>query len=97
MNESPEHTGDQPALLVHNEFATVLLTVSHNAHMLEVKDVRTGRAIVLDPLELESLTRLTRSDTARLVDPSAPRVADQDGEAWELVPGEGEEPDFSNV
>ena len=97
MNQPAEHTDEQRALLVHNEFATVLLTVSPNAHMLEIKDVRTGRAIVLDPLELESLTRLTRSDTARLVDPSAPRTAGEDGEAWELVPGEGEEPDFSNV
>ncbi len=78
-----------------NEFASVVLERDPDARgaLLRVLDLRTGRAVSLDPLELEALTRLTRDDLTALVDPSFPGFAGgrRTPDGIELVPGEGEE------
>jgi hypothetical protein len=83
------------AILVRNEFATVALDRDPGATeaLVRIVDMRTGRAVSLDPLELEALTRLTRDDLTALVDPSFPGVRGERplGARAELVPGEGEE------
>ena len=80
-------------MLIRNEFATVALEPDPSADrtLVRITDVRTGRQVSLDPLELEALTRLTRDDLSVLVDPSFGGLT---GERHllreELVPGEGE-------
>ncbi|HZU16695.1 MAG TPA: hypothetical protein VFD01_08900 [Candidatus Dormibacteraeota bacterium] len=82
-------------LLVRNEFASVALERDPGAGeaLVRVLDLRTGRAVSLDPLELEALTRLTRDDLTALVDPSFAGLggARRTPAGIELVPGEGEE------
>ena len=81
-------------MVVRNEFATVLLEPEGEADqsVVRITDLRTGRQVSLDPLELEALTRLSRDDLTILVDPSFPGLAgDRRFELREeLVPGEGE-------
>jgi hypothetical protein len=52
------HAGVSGALLIANEFAevTVQKVHTHNGVRLEVRSPRLGRSILLDALQLESLT-----------------------------------------
>lgn len=87
---------DGARMRLDNEFATVDLELMRGGQILRVTDSRTGLYIDLDPLEVEALTRLGPDDLDLLVSPSflglsGGVIAADD----ELVPGEGEEPDFS--
>jgi hypothetical protein len=55
--------------VLRNEFALVEVSVvdTGNGRALRVRDAESGRVIVLDPLELEALTRLDHADFGRLV------------------------------
>jgi hypothetical protein len=57
---------------VSNEFATVETSLVEvpGGTLLKLHDIRHGRSIVLDALEVESITRLTHGDFRSLVDPN---------------------------
>lgn len=57
---------------ISNEFARVVVEVivTDNGCRLSVRDVRHGTEVVLDPIELEALTRLTPDGVEILVNPS---------------------------
>ena len=61
----------QVPLHLHNEFASVRVRVdrSANGERLEVLDVRSGHAILLDPLELERLAWARHDQLAGVVAP----------------------------
>lgn len=58
--------------IYQNEFAMVEVTrfVTGTGPRLRIRDLSSGNEIFLDPVELESLTRLRHVDLAPLVDPS---------------------------
>jgi hypothetical protein len=55
--------------ILRNEFALVEITVvdAGNGPALSIRDADSGRSIVLDPLELEALTRCKHADFGPLV------------------------------
>jgi hypothetical protein len=59
-------------LQLRSEFGsvTVALDESGNGPRLEITNRNNGRRILLDPLELASLTWLTHADLALFLDPS---------------------------
>jgi hypothetical protein len=62
-----------PARLeLDNEFASVAVMVDERANgpRLLITDLRNGRRVYLDPLELASLTWLTHDDLGPFLDPS---------------------------
>ena len=61
----------QAPLHLRNEFASVRVRVDRtaNGERLEVLDVRSGRAILLDPLELERLAWTRHDQLAGVVAP----------------------------
>ena len=63
---------DLTATTISNEFARVAVEVivTDNGCRLSLRDVRHGTEVVLDPIELEALTRLTPDGLEILVDPS---------------------------
>ena len=79
---------------VQNEFASVGVELDASGVYLHITDLSSGVGVSLDPLELEAITRLGPSDRRSMVDPSFLGLA-SDGGFIELVPGEGEEPDFA--
>ena len=75
----PEPGGSRDSVLrIANEFATVeVWPVEVNGDTcLMVLDVRHKRWVQLDPLVLESVTRLDTEDFGRLVDPSFAGIAE---------------------
>ncbi len=66
---TPRGDGATVRALLRSEFALVEITVvdSGNGPALRLRDVETGRSIVLDPLELEALTRCKHADFGPLV------------------------------
>lgn len=67
---------DAPASMVlHNEFATVTLSVDMNANgpRLKIVDQRSGEVGFLDPLELECLVWARGNQLEALLDPGATR------------------------
>lgn len=64
--------------VIRNEFSHVFvkLDLSANGMRLMVKDIRTGKVIYLDPLELESLAWSTHGDLRHVLDPSLTRWKD---------------------
>lgn len=62
--------GERIEFLVGNEFATVAVEYVRDYSLLRIRDVRSGLSVLVDPLELEAMTRLTREDFSALVDPS---------------------------
>ena len=71
MGERARPDGDDATIraLLRNEFALVEIAVVDpgNGPALHIRDVETGRSIVLDPLELEALTRCKHADFGPLV------------------------------
>lgn len=63
-----------------NEFAAVSVEQDHsgNGPRLKIRDAHTGKAVFLDPLELESLAWARHEDLAALLDPSLGRWSDGD-------------------
>jgi hypothetical protein len=68
--EQPVPAG--PAEIYQNEFAMVEVGrhETETGPRLHIRDLSSGNEIFLDPVELESLTRLRHVDLAPLVDPS---------------------------
>jgi hypothetical protein len=62
---------EQAPLHLRNEFASVRVRLDHTANgdRLEVLDVRSGQAILLDPLELERLAWARHDQLAAVVAP----------------------------
>ncbi len=60
-----------------NEFARVRVEkdVAANGPRLMIQDIKTGKQIFLDPLELESLAWAVHEDLAPLLDPGRPYTA----------------------
>ena len=58
-------------LIVGNEFARVAVSLdtAANEPRLRLEDLRSGRRILLDALEVASLTFLSHADFEALVDP----------------------------
>jgi hypothetical protein len=79
---------------VQNEFASVGIELDASGAYLHITDLRSGVGVSLDPLELEAITRFGPGDRRSMVDPSFLGLG-SDGAFVELVPGEGEEPDFA--
>ncbi|MGH3756731.1 hypothetical protein [Actinophytocola sp.] len=67
--------GAPPSMVLHNEFATVTLSVDSDANgpRLKIVDQRSGQVGFLDPLELESLVWARRNQLEALLDPGATR------------------------
>ncbi|MGA2410826.1 MAG: hypothetical protein ABSG46_10630 [Candidatus Binataceae bacterium] len=65
---------DKPAqpLVLASEFATVEVSRddSGNGPRLLIRDLRTGRGVMLDPLELAALTWMRHDELAPFLDPS---------------------------
>jgi hypothetical protein len=57
---------------IENEFASVDIVIHRlvNGALMEISDPRSRKRILLDPLELEALTRLTMEERRAHVDPS---------------------------
>ena len=68
-----------PQWVLKNEFAMVEISVRDrkDGPMLEIVDAENGTSIMLDPLELEALTRFPHKALAPLLDPSGLSVIDQ--------------------
>lgn len=71
-------------LSLSNEFGAVAVEVDEHANgpRLRVEDLRSGRTIHLDPLELASLTWLTHERLGPFLDPSQTGWSSDQG-AWE--------------
>jgi len=71
-------------LRLGNEFGTVAVSVDEQANgpRLRIEDLRSGRVIHLDPLELASLTWLTHHRLGPFLDPSQTGWRSDEG-AWE--------------
>ena len=71
-----------------SEFARVRveLDTSGNGPRLLVQDLKTGKAIYLDPLELETLAWMRHEDLAAFLDPGHRRWRDEGGEDVDTVP-----------
>ncbi len=61
-----------------SEFAHVRVTIdsSGNGPRLKIEDIKTGQAMFLDPLELETLAWLRHEDLRSFMDPSSGRWMD---------------------
>ncbi|WP_213455080.1 hypothetical protein [Rhizomonospora bruguierae] len=71
MSHHPQSVGTARGLTASNEFATVLVErVGDDPALLRISDLRRGRSVVLDPLELEAITRMSRDEIRALADPS---------------------------
>ncbi len=79
--ETP-HDGGR--LQLENEFGKVVvaLDLSANGPRLRIEDLRNGRSIHLDPLELASLTWLTHDRLGPFLDPSQTGWRSDEG-AWD--------------
>lgn len=78
MSRHPAADGAARGLTVSNEFATIVVErVGDNPALLRISDQRRGRSVVLDPLELEALTRMSRDEIKVLADPSYPGIFGQ--------------------
>lgn len=57
---------------LNNEFATVEIERddSGNGPRLKIRDARSGRAVMLDPLELSALAAIRHDELAPFLDPS---------------------------
>lgn len=66
MNQTAE------PMVLANEFATVELSRddSGNGPRLLIRDLRTGRGVLLDPLELAALTWVRHEELEPFLDPS---------------------------
>lgn len=73
-----------PVLRLGNEFGTVAVSVDEQANgpRLRIEDLRSGRVIHLDPLEVASLTWLTHHRLGPFLDPSQTGWRSDEG-AWE--------------
>jgi hypothetical protein len=71
---------------VKNEFAHVVVELDQSGHSprLRVTDVYAGKAILLDPMELEALAWASHDDLATLVDPGR-RWSQEAAAAWAVV------------
>lgn len=71
-------------LSLSNEFGSVAVEVDEHANgpRLRIEDLRSGRTIHLDPLELASLTWLTHERLGPFLDPSQTGWRSDQG-AWE--------------
>ncbi len=71
-------------LRLGNEFGTVAVSVDEQANgpRLRIEDLRSGRVIHLDPLEVASLTWLTHHRLGPFLDPSQTGWRSDEG-AWE--------------
>jgi len=60
---------EQGAVVLRSEFATVRVMPDNDANgpRLRVEDLRTGRSICLDPLELEWIAWSTHAELVRLL------------------------------
>jgi hypothetical protein len=60
------------SIMLANEFANVEVTRDDrgNGPRLLIRDLRTGRVTLLDPLELAALTWVTHEELAPFLDPS---------------------------
>lgn len=69
-------------LIIRNEFAHVSidLDLSANGPRLRVQDLRGGKEMFLDPLELEALAWATHGDLEEILDPSHRRWKDDETE-----------------
>jgi hypothetical protein len=69
---------DRPIGEVTSEFASVSLSVDHDANgpRLRIEDLRTGHVGFLDALELETLAWLPEGGLHKLLDPSLIRWRD---------------------
>ncbi|MFI6344399.1 dihydrodiol dehydrogenase [Streptomyces sp. NPDC050560] len=69
--ERPDVHGPGQRIVLRNEFAVVEVRLDETASgpRLLVRDLESGRAIHLDALEAESLTRMDHADFADLVRP----------------------------
>lgn len=69
-------------MVLHSEFATVEVDLdgAGNGPRLRIRNPRSGTCICLDPLELETLTRLSHRDFAVLVDPSFAGLGGEEGD-----------------
>jgi len=79
-----EHDAPAPRLTLASEFGTVTVEVDERANgpRLRIEDLRSGRSIHLDPLELASLTWLTHARLGPFLDPSQTGWSSDEG-AWE--------------
>lgn len=61
-----------PGFVLENEFARarVSLDVDANGPRMRIEDLRSGRVVFLDPLEVASLTWLVHEDLRPFLDPS---------------------------
>ncbi len=68
--------------VIGSEFAEVRVSVDHagNSSRLRLEDLRTGRVRHLDALELETIVWLTDGHLNRLLDPSADRWNERNGD-----------------
>lgn len=76
--------GGRTRLSLSNEFGAVAVEVDARANgpRLRIEDLRSGRTIHLDPLELASLTWLTHERLGPFLDPSQTGWRSDQG-AWE--------------
>jgi hypothetical protein len=79
-----EGDGRPGRLRLASEFGTVTVEVDEhgNGPRLRIEDLRSGRVIHLDPLELASLTWLTHERLGPFLDPSQTGWSSDEG-AWE--------------
>jgi hypothetical protein len=76
--------GDEPPTLrLKNEFASVSVEIDErgNGKRLAIRDLKTGQSILLDPLELASLTRYRHAELAVFMDPSRDYAANVEDQA----------------
>lgn len=81
---SENGAAEGPVLRLGNEFGTVAVSVDEQANgpRLRIEDLRSGRVIHLDPLEVASLTWLTHHRLGPFLDPSQTGWRSDEG-AWE--------------
>ena len=63
---------DAQPIVLASEFATIAISRddSGNGPRLLIRDMRTGRVMLLDPLELAALTWVRHEELAPFLDPS---------------------------
>lgn len=73
--------------IIDNEFAGVRVSRDDqgNSPRLRITDLRSGRSILLDALELETLAWLRHDELAPLLDPGASRWQDGPDDEHDLV------------
>jgi hypothetical protein len=70
-----EGTEGEISFVLKSEFSAVQVRNDHEANgpRLEIRDMRTGSVIYLDPLELESLVYIRHEELTRFLDPGLTR------------------------